>query len=233
VGTIMSVSTGIATVSGLRGIGYEELVHFPGDLFGIAFDVDEDHIGVVIGDVSGKGIPAALYMALTRMQVKTTAIQGMSPAACFLDVNRTLVRERVNAMFATCFYGLLNLRTGELRYCSAGHNPPYILRADGRRVEPLSEVGGIPLGLFDGMGYLDSTAQLHPGDALFLYTDGISEAQNISEDDFSDDRVIATLIQSPATTCQQLIADMARQVAAFTNGAPQSDDITMLTLRRL
>jgi serine phosphatase RsbU (regulator of sigma subunit) len=203
-----------------------------GDFFDF-FLVDEDHIGVVIGDVSGKGIPAALYMALTRMQVKTTAIQGMSPAACFLDVNRVLVRERVNAMFATCFYGLLNLRTGELRYCSAGHNPPYIVRADRRVVEPLSEVGGIPLGLFDGMGYLDSIAHLHPGDALFLYTDGVSEAQNIAEDDFSDDRVIASLTHSPATTCRELIADMTHQVAAFTNGAPQSDDITMLTLRRL
>jgi sigma-B regulation protein RsbU (phosphoserine phosphatase) len=100
-------------------------------------------------------------------------------------------------------------------------------------VEPLSEVGGIPLGLFDGMGYLDSTAQLHPGDALFLYTDGVSEAQNIAEDDFSDDRVIACLTHSTATTCRELIADMTHQVAAFTNGAPQSDDITMLTLRRL
>jgi serine phosphatase RsbU (regulator of sigma subunit) len=203
-----------------------------GDFFDF-FLVDEDHIGIVIGDVSGKGIPAALYMALTRMQVKTTAIQGMSPAACFIDVNRVLVRERVNAMFATCFYGLLNLRTGELRYCSAGHNPPYILRADRRVVEPLSEVGGIPLGLFDDRGYLDSIAHLHPGDALFLYTDGVSEAQNITEDDFSDERVIAFLAQSPAATCRDLIADMTHQVAAFTNGAPQSDDITMLSLRLL
>jgi serine phosphatase RsbU (regulator of sigma subunit) len=203
-----------------------------GDFFDF-FLVDEDHIGVVIGDVSGKGIPAALYMALSRMQVKTTAVQGMSPAACFLDVNRVLVREGVSAMFATCFYGLLNLRTGELSYCSAGHNQPYILRADRRVVEPLSEVGGIPLGLFDGMGYLDSIAHLHSGDTLFLYTDGVSEAQNIAEDEFSDERIIATLTHSPATTCRELIADMANQVAAFTDGAPQSDDITMLTLRRL
>ncbi len=203
-----------------------------GDFFDF-FLVDDDHIGVVIGDVSGKGIPAALYMALTRMQVKTTAIQGMSPAACFLDVNRVLVRERVNAMFATCFYGLLNLRTGELRYCSAGHNPPYILRTGRNVVEPLSEVGGIPLGLFDGMGYLDSTAHLYPGDSLFLYTDGVSEAQNIAKDDFSDERVIASLTHSPATTCRDLIAEMTQQVAAFTDGAPQSDDITMLALRRL
>ena len=156
----------------------------------------------------------------------------MSPADCFPDVNRVLVRERVSAMFATCLYGLLNLRTGELCYCSAGHNPPYILRAD-RVVEPLSEVGGIPLGLFDGMGYLDSTAYLYPGDALFLYTDGVSEAQNIAEDDFSDDRVIASLIHSPATNCRELIADMTYQVSMLTNGAPQSDDITMLALRRL
>ena len=203
-----------------------------GDFFDF-FLLDEDHIGVVIGDVSGKGIPAALYMALTRMQVKTTAIQGMSPAACFLEVNRVLVRERVNAMFATCFYGLLDLRTGELRYCSAGHNPPYILRAAGRRVEPLSEVGGIPLGLFDGMGYLDSVATLHPGDALFLYTDGVPEAQSIADEDFSNDRVIASLSQSSATTCRELIDEMTQHVALFTDRAPQFDDITMLSLRRL
>ena len=196
------------------------------------FLVDEDRLGVVIGDVSGKGIPAALYMALTRMQVKTTEIQGMSPADCFLEVNRILVREKVSAMFATCFYGLLDLRSGEFNYCSAGHNPPYVIRANEGVVVPLAEVGGIPLGLFDGMGYTNSTTHLHPGDALFLYTDGVSEAQNIAEDDFSDERVIAALSVSREFNCRELIGDMTRKVSAFTDGAPQSDDITMVCLRR-
>jgi hypothetical protein len=111
----------------------------------------------VIGDVSGKGIPAALFMAVTRTQVKTTAQRGMPPAECFHEVNRVLVQEQVSAMFATCFYGLLNLKSGEFHYCSAGHNPPYVLRAGGGAAEPITEVGGIPLGLFDGMGYTGST----------------------------------------------------------------------------
>jgi len=201
-----------------------------GDFFDF-FLVDENRLGIVIGDVSGKGIPAALYMALTRMQVKTTAIQGMSPAECFLEVNRVLVRERVNAMFATCFYGLLDLTTGEFRYCSAGHNPPYVMRAGSGAVEALADVGGIPLGLFDGMGYADSTVQLLPGDAIFLYTDGVSEAQNVAEDDFSDERVIATLGGSGLADCRELIVAMSKDVAAFTDGAAQSDDITMLAVR--
>jgi len=203
-----------------------------GDFFDF-FLVDENRLGIVIGDVSGKGIPAALYMALTRMQVKTTAIQGMSPAECFLEVNRVLVRERVNAMFATCFYGLLYLSTGEFHYCSAGHNPPYVVRAADGIIEPLADVGGIPLGLFDGMGYTNSSVHLLPGDAVFLYTDGVSEAQNIAEDDFSDDRVIATLSEHRHLDSRALIAAMTRNVTHFTDGAPQSDDITMLSLRRL
>ena len=203
-----------------------------GDFFDF-FLVDENRLGVVIGDVSGKGIPAALYMALTRMQVKTIAIQGMSPADCFLEVNRVLVRERVNAMFATCFYGLLDLTSGELQYCSAGHNPPYVIRAASGAIEPLAEVGGIPLGLFDGMGYGNSTVHLLPGDALFLYTDGVSEAQNNFEDDFSDERVIAALGASRGLGCRDLVQEMTRRVVHFTDGAPQSDDITMLSIRRL
>jgi len=202
-----------------------------GDFFDF-FLVDENRLGVVIGDVSGKGIPAALYMALTRMQVKSTAILGMSPAECFLEVNRVLVRERVSAMFATCFYGLLDLTTGEFQYCSAGHNPPYVTRAASGKVEALADVGGIPLGLFDGMGYVNSSVHLMPGDAVFLYTDGVSEAQNIAEEDFSDERVIEGLRANRELDCRALIGEMSRRVALFVDGAPQSDDITMLSVRR-
>jgi phosphoserine phosphatase RsbU/P len=202
-----------------------------GDFFDF-FLIDEDRLGVVLGDVSGKGIPAALYMAVTRMQVKTTAMQGMSPAECFLEVNRVLVRDRVGAMFATCFYGVLDLRTGEFLYCNAGHNPPYIVRAGGT-VEPISEVGGIPLGLFDGMGYKGSSVQLHPGDALFLYTDGVPEALNAKGDDYTEESMIAALHAGTNFGCRELIGYMTQEIAAFTSGAPQSDDITMLSLRRL
>ena len=202
-----------------------------GDFFDF-FLIDDDRLAVVIGDVSGKGIPAALFMAVTRTQVKTTALRGMAPAECLHEVNRVLVREKVKAMFATCFYGLLNLRTGEFDYCSAGHNPPYLLRANGT-AEAVSEVGGIPLGLFDGMGYVGSTVNLGAGDSLFLYTDGVPEAQNAAEADFTDERLVGTLGAGSKLGCQELIHYVTREVSGFTDGAPQSDDITMLCIRRL
>ena len=203
-----------------------------GDFFDF-FLIDENRLALVIGDVSGKGIPAALYMAVTRTQIKTTALRGMRPAECMHEVNQYLVRERVGAMFSTCFYGLFDLRTGELDYCSAGHNPPYGLRARSRAVEPVDEVGGIPLGLLGGMDYVGSVAHLEPGDALFLYTDGVPEAQNRAEDDFSDPRLIAALEAGARLGCRELIDHVTREVSEFTNGAPQSDDITMLLMRRL
>lgn len=203
-----------------------------GDFFDFFF-VDDNRLGIVIGDVSGKGIPAALYMAVSRTQIKTTALRNMSPAECLCEVNRFLVRESVSTMFATCFYGLLDLRTGEFQYCNAGHNPPFVLRAEENMVNALSDVGGIPLGLFDGPGYTGGSVHLRTGDALFLYTDGVPEAQNKAEEDFTNERLIDTLQGCSALNCKDLVGAMAREVNAFTSGAPQSDDITMLCLKRL
>jgi len=200
-----------------------------GDFFDF-FLIDSDHLGVVIGDVSGKGIPAALYMAVTRTQIKTTALQGKSPEECLFDVNRVLVREKVSSMFATCFYGLLNTRTGEFRFCNAGHNPPYVLRASGE-LESIDLAGGIPLGLFEGRPYTGGLVQLAPNDALFLYTDGVSEATNNALDDFSDERLAASIRAAGSLPCRDILDCITRELLAFTDGAPQSDDITMLSLR--
>ncbi len=200
-----------------------------GDFFDF-FLIDEDHLGIVIGDVSGKGIPAALYMAVTRTQIKTTALQGMSPEECLREVNHVLVRERVSAMFATCFYGVLNTRTGELHYCNAGHNPPHLLRASGA-VEPVDLAGGMPLGLFDRRPYTGGFVQLEPGDALFLYTDGVPEATNEALDDFTDERLTSVLGAATSLSCSDIINRVTHEVLAFTDGAPQSDDITMLSIR--
>ncbi len=200
-----------------------------GDFFDF-FLIDDDRLAVVIGDVSGKGIPAALYMAVTRTQIKTTALQGMPPEDCLREVNRVLVRERVSAMFATCFYGVLNTRTGQLHYCNAGHNPPHLLRASGA-VEPVDPAGGMPLGLFDGKPYAGGFVQLAPGDALFLYTDGVPEATNEALDDFTDERLFDVLRSATTLSCRDIVSRVTREVLAFTAGAPQSDDITMLSIR--
>jgi serine phosphatase RsbU (regulator of sigma subunit) len=200
-----------------------------GDFFDF-FLIDDDHLAVVIGDVSGKGIPAALYMAVTRTQIKTTALQGKPPEECLLEVNRVLVREKVSSMFATCFYGLLNTRTGELRFCNAGHNPPYLLRAKGD-LELMDLTGGIPLGLFEGRPYHGGLVQLAPGDALFLYTDGVPEATNAELEDYTDERLAASLRANYSLPCRDILDRITHELLTFTAGAPQSDDITMLSIR--
>jgi len=200
-----------------------------GDFFDF-FLIDDHHLAVVIGDVSGKGIPAALFMAVTRTQIKTTALEGMPPEDCLREVNGVLVRERVSSMFATCFYGVLDTRTGQLDFCNAGHNPPHMLRASGA-VESLDFAGGLPLGLLDKRPYVGGVAQLAPGDALFLYTDGVPEATNDALDDFTDERLAAVLNEAAALSCPDIIHRVTRDVLAFTAGAPQSDDITMVSVR--
>jgi sigma-B regulation protein RsbU (phosphoserine phosphatase) len=200
-----------------------------GDFFDF-FLIDDDHLGVVIGDVSGKGTPAALYMAMAHTQVKTVALRGATPEECMAEVNRTLNNHNSSSMFATCFYGILNARTGELRYSSAGHNPPYHL-GPGGSVTPLDARGGTPLGLLPARKYEGAAAKLNPGDALFLYTDGVSEANNPESDDFSDERLVDVLRTAAALRSREMIDTVSSRLLAFTAGAPQSDDITMVAVR--
>jgi serine phosphatase RsbU (regulator of sigma subunit) len=201
-----------------------------GDFFDF-FLIDDDHLGLVIGDVSGKGTPAALYMAMTHTHVKTVAMRGMTPEDCMGEVNRILRVDNASAMFATCFYGILNTRTGDLRYSNAGHNQPYRIGSDGA-ITPLEARGGTPLGLFPWKKYDGATAQLDPGDALFLFTDGVPEASNEKLDDFTDERLIEVLRDAAALPAREVVDKVHTRLLAFTAGAPQSDDITMVSVRR-
>lgn len=201
-----------------------------GDFFDF-FLIDEHRLGLVIGDVSGKGVPAALYMAVTRTQIKSTALAGMSPAECLLAVNAMLVRDRVSSMFATCFYAILDTRTGRLDYANAGHNPPYALRAAGGAVERFPIGGGLPLGMFAKLKCANASVALAPGDEVFLYTDGVPEATDAALNDFTDQRMEAVLREAPDAACAALIERMNQALLEFTGGAAQSDDVTMLALR--
>jgi len=201
-----------------------------GDFFDF-FLIDDDHLGIVIGDVSGKGTPAALYMAMTHTHVKTVALRGTGPEECMAEVNRILRKDNASSMFATCFYGILNTRTGELRYSSAGHNPPYRIGSGGRII-PLDPKGGTPLGMLPRREYEGASAQLDPGDGLFLYTDGVPEANNPELEDFTNER-LEEVLRDAATLCSRGIIDSVNsRLLAFTAGAPQSDDITMVSVRR-
>jgi sigma-B regulation protein RsbU (phosphoserine phosphatase) len=202
-----------------------------GDFYDL-FRIDDERIGFVIADVSGKGIPAAIFMAVSRTLIRATGVRGGSPAECIAYSNKLLAAESVDCMFVTVFYGIININTGEINYCNAGHNPPYVLKHDGK-VEPLPTMGDCMVGAIDGLPYHEATLQLEKGDALVMYTDGVTEAMNIDYQQFGEERLEETLEDVAMHNCQEMVDAIKSDVAAFAGEAEQSDDITVLTLKRL
>ena len=203
-----------------------------GDFYDYFF-IDDHRLAFAIGDVTGKGVPAALYMAVSRTLLRATAARGSSPSVCLASVNDALCAEDVGGMFVTCFYGVLDTRSGSIEMCNAGHNPPYILRADGL-VEPTPQAGGFMLGMFADTAYESATVHLGPGDSLVLYTDGVTEAVNAGDDQYEEERLEVTLQRlattGPPVTAEQLVDGVMADVEQFVSGAPQADDITLLVL---
>jgi sigma-B regulation protein RsbU (phosphoserine phosphatase) len=202
-----------------------------GDFYDYFF-IDDHRLAFAIGDVTGKGVPAALFMAVSRTLLRATAARGSSPAECLASVNDTLCAEEVGGMFVTCFYGVLDTRTGCTQICNAGHNPPYILRGNGS-VEPTPQVGGFMLGMFADAIYEATTVDLDPGDSLVLYTDGVTEAVNAAEEPYEEERLEATLRRlaaTGATVTEQIVGGVMADVEQFSSGVPQADDITVLAL---
>ncbi len=194
------------------------------------FMIDHDHIGLVIADVSDKGIPAAIYMAVSRTIIRAAAIKGLSPKECLEYSNQLLCKESVNQMFVTVFYGILNTRTGMFEYSNGGHNPPYVIGLDST-VRGLEKTGDIVLGAMEDVPYHQKSTQFQPGDALFLYTDGVTEAMNISYELYSESRLEAALKDASQHTPGEIIQQVSSSLEAFTLGAQQSDDITMMVVR--
>ena len=196
------------------------------------FEIDADHLGFVMADVSGKGVPAALFMAITRTLLKATALFVSSPTICIRKLNDLLARENEQMMFVTIFYGVLHLPTGRVVYVNAGHNPPYLLHADGT-VQAVPRTGGMAVAVSEDFPYREAALTLAPGATLFLYTDGITEAFNPEAQEYGDarlERVLSSLHgrqQTPEEICNAVLAD----VHQFENGAPQADDITCMALR--
>ena len=195
------------------------------------FRIDEDRIGFVIADVSGKGIPAAIFMAVSRTLLRATALKGDKPADCLNYVNELLCQESVDNMFVTLFYGIYELSTGKVTFTNAGHNPPYVLKANGEINVVQSKVN-LMLGAIGEIQYANNELQLQPGDVLFLFTDGITEAFNINNEAYDEKRLEAILPKLAGNNSQVLINSVLRDVQDFVADAPQSDDITMLVLKR-
>ena len=194
------------------------------------FLIDAERLGFVIADVSGKGVPAAIYMAVTRSLLKATALRSAQPDECLRHVNGLLCPDNDSAMFTTVFYGILDTRTGEVTYSNAGHHLPYLLRG-AKEVESVVGTGGMAIGVMEDARFDSRTVMLKPGDRLFLYTDGITEAMDGGQRMFSAGRLREFLEQTNECSPAELIQGVVTTVRRFTGGVPQSDDITALALR--
>ena len=194
-------------------------------------EVDQDHIGVIIADVSGKGVPAAFFMGISRTLLQAAAAEGTSPGACLARTNDALCRNNPTNLFVTVFYGVLDLRTGEFVYANGGHNPPRLVHKQGGNVSWLPMTGGLVLGAMEGVTYAEHRMTLSPGDTLFLYTDGISEAQAPDGETYTEERLDLSLGSIGHAPVETLAGTITDHVRSFTGDAPLHDDVTCLVLR--
>ena len=200
-----------------------------GDLYG--YVLLGDKLYFAIGDVSGKGVPASLFMAQATRLFRTLATQGMMPAEICMRMNNALSGEdNESSMFVTFFLGLIDLRTGHLDFCNAGHNPPVIGNGDNSigflNVEP-----NAPIGLWPGLEYIGEQVENIKGRSLFIYTDGLNEAENEKKEQYGDDRLLEALRNCHIESAQEVIEMFKVEVEQHRNGAEPNDDLTMMCIR--
>jgi len=197
------------------------------------FLLDDGRLAIVMADVSGKGVPAALFMIMTRTLLKATSFFAPEPAECIRRLNNLLAEENEQMMFVTLFYGILDPKSGRLDYVNAGHNPPYVRHLDGS-VAPLERAGDMAIAVMEGFDFTQLSTQLAPGELLLLYTDGVTEAFNPEEQAFGEERLEAALTSIPrGLPIPTVLQTVTGAVDAFAGSAPQSDDLTLLALRWL
>jgi len=200
-----------------------------GDLYDF-FMVDQHRLCFAIGDVSGTGVSAALFMAMTKIVLKTLAAYDPSPASIVTSVNDALSADNDNCMFVTLYLGILNLHDGTLLATNAGHFPP-LLKRRGGKFKWMKTPDGPLVGPMPGITFKESKTRLAPGDELFFYTDGVTEADNVQRELFGNDRLKMVLDQSTSESVVDRVRDIMQAVKTFAGNAPQADDITMLALR--
>lgn len=202
-----------------------------GDLYDFFF-LDDGHVCIVVGDVSGKGVPAAIFMARTITLLKATAREVRSPEEILNRVNKELARHNESFMFVTVFCGILDVSSGELRYSNAGHNPPLVMR-EGEKAEFLTGGAGTVLGVDAGASYERDCVTLRPGDTLYLYTDGVTEAFDKKGEMFTEERLHEEISARRGDSVEELADGMLRRIKVYAAGVPQSDDITIVVMRYL
>ena len=209
-----------ASMTPARGVG--------GDFYNFIM-VDDDHLALLIADVSGKGIPGALCMMVSNMRLLQRTYEGGSPAEILGSVNEWICRNNKTGMFVTVWLGILELSTGKLKAANAGHEYPAIQRK-GELFELFKDRHGLVLGGMEGVSYKDYELQLNPGDKLFVYTDGVPEATNRGKKMFGTERMLAALSAEPDASPEKTLANVSDAVKAFVKEAEQFDDLTMMCL---
>jgi sigma-B regulation protein RsbU (phosphoserine phosphatase) len=205
-----------------------------GDFYDFYF-INEDTLAVIIADVSGKGIPAALFMVTARTLIKNVATcrnrvcNGKSPNQVFETVNNLLCENNDAGMFVTAFMGYYHIPSGKFVFANAGHTPP-LVKKSGKEYEVLKTKPHLVLGSIENIVYHEETITLEPGDSLYLYTDGVTEAMNSDRELFSESRLLETLKKYKNHAPKELLSAIKGAIDIFEDGADQADDITMLSL---
>jgi sigma-B regulation protein RsbU (phosphoserine phosphatase) len=199
-----------------------------GDFYDFFF-IDEKNLCFLIADVSDKGVPAALYMMVAKTLLKTEGQRLGEPDRMLASVNRILAADNETCMFTTVFCAILDITTGDVRFANAGHNPPLVIDSQGARY--LSLKPGLMLGALTETVYALERITLKPGDALFLYTDGVTEARNPGEELYGEAQLLSALQLAPKEELSEMIHHVSIELTQHASGAPQSDDITMLAIR--
>ncbi|MBW1750072.1 MAG: SpoIIE family protein phosphatase [Deltaproteobacteria bacterium] len=195
-----------------------------------AFTVDEEHICFCIGDVSGKGVPAALFMAMAKTLIKSRALSDPSTADIVTHVNDGLSTDNEGCLFVTLYVCIFNVRTGELLTTNAGHNPPLLKHRDGS-ITSLSNRDGLVVGAMDGITYSEKRYQLQKDDTLLLFTDGVTEAENPNEEFFGDERLEKLFTDWQDESVEKLVENVVATTHAFEGENRQADDITVLAFQ--
>jgi phosphoserine phosphatase RsbU/P len=201
-----------------------------GDFYDV-FDLPNNRLGLFIADVADKGVPAALFMALTRTLVRAAVAENYSPAEAMKRVNELLFPDTRQGMFVTAVYAVLDMETNELTYANAGHNPPVWVKGDGS-IEKLTRTA-IALGVVVGEPVRQRTIQLEAGDSLLLYTDGLTESFNNEGDLYGEERLLEALLANPCASAHELLDVIEKSLLDFVQDLPPTDDLTMLVLRRV
>ena len=194
------------------------------------FQVEDDRFAVVVADVSGKGVPAALFMMVSRTLVKGSALGEREPVKCITEVNQLLYEQNKESMFVTMFYAVLDPASGLLEYVNGGHNLPCLVKPSGE-VTWLPGDSGIVLGVIDEFPYQQHSMQLEEGDVVFFYTDGVTEAMDEAGNQFGDDTLLEVLGKAAGADPEDMTRQVVDAVHEHAGGAPQSDDLTCLALR--